>query len=173
MKLALFVALALVVTGVSAQDIEVKSELRLNGKVIEQFAGSKPNGQPQIFSSLKNVPYKQAASQTEGGKVKTTTGYYQTGFYMEILPTLRSDGTILYVLNVSHEDMKTVPQKVGDVEVESPTGWSDKFIQSMVVNQGEAREINFSSTEDVSPSSITKGLTKHYVLSITATALKN
>jgi hypothetical protein len=172
MKLAAFVALALVATGVSAQDIEVTSVLRMDGKVVEQFKGAKPSGQTQTYSNLKRIPYKESATQIEGGKVKTKMGHYETGFHMEILPTLGSDGTIQYVLSVSNDDMKAIPHKVGDMEVESPTGSNDKFVLSMVANQGEKQEFSFD-TGKVGPSSPTDEPAKHYVLTVTATALKN
>lgn len=165
MKIAVFAALALVATTASAQDIQITSVLRMNGKVVEEFKGAKPNGQAQTFSSLKRIPYKESVTQIEGGKAQTNTGYFDTGFYMEILPTLTSDGSIRYVLSASNDNLKAVPNKVGDVEIESPTGSKDKFVQSVIAKQGEETVLSFGTHPD-EPA-------KNYVLAITATALND
>jgi hypothetical protein len=160
MKLAVFVALALVATGVSAQNIEVTTELLKDGKVIEHFTGSKPNGEVQTLGNLKSHPYRKEPEQ--GDKSKPELGSFDTGFQLVITPRVRADGQILYVFNMTKNDLTQLDTyKVKGVEFENPILQLRSFGQSGIVQQGEVRETPFESA------------TQKYVLKVTATALKN
>lgn len=158
-KLALFTVMALGAAGASAQSIKVTSELIEGGKVIQQFSGSGDSGQTQSYAVGSKVPYKKAVKQI-GDKIKTETGYYQTGTKMDVTPYLSSTGDIRYTVSFSRQTLlKLEPRTVGGFEIELPTGTKDSITQSVVVKPGAAREFSLGHDEATG--------TQQYVLKVT------
>lgn len=158
MKLAAIVALALVATGVSAQEIEVTTELLKDGKVIQQFIGKKPAGETQTYSALTSHPYKKAPEQG----LKPVQGSFNTGFDMSITPKVNSEGDIAFLLNATQTDfIKFDTYKVAGVEFEDPRVRVNSFAPTATVKQGEVREFSADSKS------------ASYRLKVKATALNN
>lgn len=165
MKVCLFVASVFFATCASAQTIQVTSELSMSGKIVEAFHGSKPNGETQTYSDIKNVPYRKAVRQI-GGEAKVEPGLYETGFKMQITPVIASEGMVRYRLSVSQRTLtKLEPKKVGNLVIDLPASTDDSFTQSMIAKSGEPHEFRFGFDQATG--------TNKYTLKVTATPLQD
>lgn len=100
------------------------------------------NNQPAPIRTTKQVTYLAQSSTTNttdvGSTVALTPGSVSTGFSMQVLPSIMSDGTLMLQFSADISDLREIRQITsGDVTIEAPEVDTKSFLQRIRMKSGE------------------------------------
>ncbi|UDM18938.1 hypothetical protein [Vogesella sp. XCS3] len=132
----------LAVAGHGDKQIKLELHLMKGDKDIVSMSVLTVDGQPVPIGRWAELPYVAKAEEANG-KVERTYGTVKDGFSVSLIPTLMSDGGLLFDLVAEKSEVSFQDLGHGDLKVQLPAVRTMSLSQKVVLKNGQLAVVPF------------------------------